>query len=119
MPLIYDDIPGSWGTYSRGWPALRCANEAEANRAFVACSKENAVPYGSYVLVGNDLRVETEELLDQLIDHIATSPFETYHDVMMHYEKSYRDQYVWLIKTYPPGHWNHEYEKKRRFPNGF
>lgn len=114
MPLQYDDIPGSWGTYSQKWPALRCGNDAEAQRAYVACSKENLVPYGSYVLVGNDLRVENEELLERLIDGIATSPHATYHDVMVHYSSEYRSQYKYVMSL--KGRWNYEYEKKRRIP---
>lgn len=114
MPLSYDDIPGSWGTYSKGWPTLHCANELEAQRAYVACTQEDLVPYGSYVLVGNDLRVESEQLLDKLIDGIATSPFASYHEVMMHYSNEYRKQcqYVMSLK----GTWQYEYELKRRLP---
>lgn len=114
MPLQYDDIPGSWGTYSTNWPALRCANEHEAKRAYVACTKENLVPYGSYVLVDNDLRVESEALLEKLIDGIATSPFASYHEVMMHYEKSYREQYKYVMSL--EGKWNYEIELRRRLP---
>lgn len=116
MSLTYDDIPGSWGIYSQNWPKLRCGNKHEADRAFVACTKENLVPYGSYVLMGNDLRVENEQLLEKLIDGIATSPFQSYHKVMMHYEKSYRNSYESLQK-YKKDSWEYDYYMKLHFPH--
>lgn len=77
MPLNYDDIPGSWGVYSREWPALEFGTKDEADRAFVACSIENIVPYGSYVKVGNSIRVETESFKSQLAIHLIQSPLKT------------------------------------------
>jgi hypothetical protein len=82
MPLTYDDIPGSWGIYSAEWPSLQCTNKIEADRAFVACTKESVIPYGSYVLVGTSLRVETNEMLQKLIKHLKQSPMKTAEEVI-------------------------------------
>lgn len=83
MPLQYDDIPGSWGTYSEGWPTYHAKNEAWARRAFVACTKEHLVPYGSYVLMDLDLRVETQEYLAKLVEHMKTARVEDTDEIVM------------------------------------
>lgn len=74
MPLTYDDIPGSWGLYSKDWPKLSFKTKAEVDRAYKACVKAHVVPYGSYVLVGNDLRVETEEFKGKLAIYLIENP---------------------------------------------
>lgn len=61
MPLEYDDIPGSWGVQSEGWPSTPCTIGK-----WLLCTKAGVVPYGSYVRVDDDLRVETKELLERL-----------------------------------------------------
>jgi hypothetical protein len=65
MPLSkYDpslDYDGSWGDASEGWPQLSFKTLEEATKAYVTAHRVCKVPYGSYVLVGNDLRLETEE----------------------------------------------------------
>jgi hypothetical protein len=73
MPLTYDDIPGSWGAYSQNWPSITFTDVEKVRRAFVACSKEKVVPYGSYVLVGLTLRVETDQHKANLLAHLAAS----------------------------------------------
>ena len=88
MPLTYDDIPGSWGYASVHWPAVAYFTADEADRAYVACSKENIVPYGSYVIVGNTLRVETEAMLETLLQHIEQSPLKTADAVLAHYGRT-------------------------------
>jgi hypothetical protein len=85
MPLVYDDIPGSWGTYSKHWPKVQCSTKDEASRAFIACTKANVVPYGSYVLVDYELRVETEELRAALVKYLAETPFKTYDELREHF----------------------------------
>lgn len=55
MPLLYDDIPGSWGTYSESWPSLHDP-DGKVRRLVI---KNGLVPYGSYVTVGDELRLET------------------------------------------------------------
>lgn len=68
MPLTYDDVPGSWGVYSQGWPSTF----EHAHAKWVFANKSNKlIPYGSYVLMDSDkerphLRVESQELLDKL-----------------------------------------------------
>lgn len=53
------DYPGSWGDASKEWPYIRFPDEATAKEAYHLCIKKEVVPYGSYVLVGKDLRLET------------------------------------------------------------
>jgi hypothetical protein len=45
MPLVYDDVPGSWGPQSEGWPEVPWT-PAAWKRAVAE------LPYGSYVVVG-------------------------------------------------------------------
>jgi hypothetical protein len=68
MPLTYDDIPGSWGVYSRGWPEIK-GDVAFDMYVFANCYI--SIPYGSYVLMSQRgkygdketcLRVEYEHL---------------------------------------------------------
>lgn len=91
MPLVYDDIPGSWGMYSVHWPKLSFATEEEAKWAYIACTKTNLVPYGSYVLVAgygspvNELRIENDELLSKLSEFLAETPHKTYDTLRQHF----------------------------------
>lgn len=85
MPLQYDDIPGSWGVYSSDWPSLRFRTEDGANRAFIACSKGRIVPYGSYVQVDFELRVETPEMKAALKKYLDESPYRTYPELRQFY----------------------------------
>lgn len=66
MPLTYDDIPGSWGRYSEGWPCIKFSSDKAHNEARLHMIENKVVPYGSYVSVDNELRVETPELLAKL-----------------------------------------------------
>ena len=86
MPLQYDDIPGSWGVYSKAWPSVQFYTKEEADRAFVACTKEHVVPYGSYVVDHWIIRVETEELLVKLKQHLAATTYRTAREVIDLYE---------------------------------
>ena len=85
MPLAYDDIDGSWGIYSKAWPRLTCGNEDEARRAFIACTKGELVPYGSYVLCDLELRVERQEYLEKLTTYLDESPHKTYAALRDHF----------------------------------
>ena len=50
MPLAYDEIPGSWGIYSKGWPEVHYEKYfQDIIQAFVV--KGNRIPYGSYVFM--------------------------------------------------------------------
>lgn len=68
MPLAYDDIPGSWGRQSEGWPAIEFATDTEQTIARSLVITNNLVPYGSYVTVGKTLRVETEAYKQIVLD---------------------------------------------------
>ena len=43
------DEPGSWGRLSNGWPST-----PYTPAKFLLCTKANIVPYGQYVVVGNE-----------------------------------------------------------------
>jgi hypothetical protein len=66
MPLSQNDpslnYGGSWGDASKNWPSIAFSTEEEAERAYVVAWRDAKVPYGSYVLVGKTLRLETEAL---------------------------------------------------------
>lgn len=62
MPCVYDDIPGSWGQQSLGWPSIADPNE-EVRKLVI---RTGIVPYGSYVTVGGRLRLETEEHVEKV-----------------------------------------------------
>lgn len=61
MPLLYDDIPGSWGKQSESWPEVNYTMGK-----WLLCTKALVVPYGSYVKVGDKIRIETKELAIKL-----------------------------------------------------
>jgi len=69
MPCVYDDVPGSWGEQSKGWPST-----PYTMGKWLLCTKANVVPYGSYVVIqphypkndGAYIRVETSEMLAKL-----------------------------------------------------
>ena len=91
MPLQYDDIPGSWGQASKGWPRYTALNSDWAERAFIACSKEYVVPYGSYVAVGLDIRVENLDYLAKLTEHMATARVEDTDEIVRRVNKMERE----------------------------
>ena len=66
MPLSPNDpaldYDGSWADASKEWPSISFPSEEEAKNAYTFVWRVAKVPYGSYVLVGNDLRLETPEL---------------------------------------------------------
>jgi hypothetical protein len=67
-PLL--DYDGSWADASEGWPAISFVTEEEAKRAHHIAWRDAKIPYGSYVLVGKDLRLETpayKQLVESLI----------------------------------------------------
>lgn len=74
MPLSQNDpsldYDGSWGDASKDWPSITFPTEEEAIRAYVMAWREAKVPYGSYVLVEKDLRLETEELKARVERHL-------------------------------------------------
>lgn len=64
MPLRQDDpslnYDGSWGDASEGWPKISFSSAEEAREAYYHAWRHVKVPYGSYVLMEKDLRLETE-----------------------------------------------------------
>lgn len=62
MPCVYDDVPGSWGSQSEGWPHIEDA-DGSVRRLVI---REKLVPYGSYVTVGNHLRLETNDYVERV-----------------------------------------------------
>lgn len=62
MPLACDCFDGCWGAHSKEWPVVdysKTRRHHEQITGFI----HGAVPYGSYVFVGEGLvRIETEEL---------------------------------------------------------
>lgn len=77
MPLSKDDpaldYDGSWGDASVGWPCIEFATKDDAQAAYVKAWRDVKVPYGSYVLVGNILRLETEEWRTRVVDFLRTN----------------------------------------------
>ena len=60
MPLNCDCYGGCWGDHSEDWPST--PDESESMRKLAVLT----LPYGTYVTVDGYLRVETQELLNQL-----------------------------------------------------
>lgn len=85
MPLNYDGPDGHWGPASEGWPTLYSESRKDAERALIACTKGRVVPYGSYVVDGLELRVETPEMLEQLLTYLRESPHKTFEALRDHY----------------------------------
>lgn len=71
MTLKYDDVPGSWGTQSQGWPETPFSIGK-----WLLCTQARVVPHGSYVRIDKGwrdapesvIRVETPALLKKLED---------------------------------------------------
>lgn len=56
----------NWWTISEGWHETK----VNAHSKYVFANKSNGlIPYGSYVINGDTLRVETNELLNKLDEH--------------------------------------------------
>lgn len=74
MPLSKDDpdydVGGSWDYASKGWPSISFSSEEAAEKAYVVAWRDAKVPYGSYVLVGKVLRLETEEYKKRVQLHL-------------------------------------------------
>ena len=60
MPLSCDCFPGCWRGHSAHWPIIEDRVKEKYKCAF------EALPYGTYVLVGDTLRVETQAQIDKL-----------------------------------------------------
>lgn len=60
MPLTQDD--DNWWRLSEGW----CETNVSARAKWVFANKSNCIPYGTYVINEDVLRVETADLLNKL-----------------------------------------------------
>lgn len=76
MPLAYDDVPGSWATQSTGWPKLTFTTQEAHDAARQTMIQSHIVPYGSYVSVGTELRVENEAFKELLQNMLAMMGLE-------------------------------------------
>lgn len=77
MPLSQNDpsldYDGSWADASKDWPAISFSDEKRAKEAFIHTWRDVKIPYGSYVLVGNTLRLETEAFKQRVEVFLAAS----------------------------------------------
>lgn len=80
MPLNQRDHGDeNWWTLSEGWPETR----EYANSKWVFANKSKIIPYGSYVIYGDILRVETQELLNKLNENfniVKSSIIDEYNE---------------------------------------
>ena len=88
MPLVYDDIPGSWGKLSKGWPFTY--ENAYEKYVFLnkLSPKARPVPYGSYVFHNGQLRIESQELLCILEEEYKKAGSPRLGDIRIRYEQA-------------------------------
>ncbi len=86
MPLAYDDEPGSWGRQSEGWPET--SDRVHDKQVFLAKLTTPPVPLGSYVCMGDTLRVETPKLLVILDETFAAAGSPTAEQLMARYHNA-------------------------------
>lgn len=92
MPLEYDDIPGSWGDNSKSWSEIK----ENAYDKYVFANQTGCLTYGTYVLIGETLRVETQELAE-----VLTNTWESYGCMTA-------DAVVEQRKKSKKGYWDYE-----------
>lgn len=75
MPLSQDDsaldYDGSWGDASNDWPRVKFATESDAKVAHQAAWRDVKIPYGCYVLVDDELRLETVAQARAVYEHMT------------------------------------------------
>ena len=80
MPLSQNDpaldYGGSWGDASHNWPKISFRSKADAEKAYVLAWKKAKVPYGSYVLVDKQLRLETKDYVRKVRAMLAAGASE-------------------------------------------
>ena len=64
MPLKCDCYPGCWAEHSENWSRLGDAPWI-AETFFVVARRH--LPYGTYVCMGDHIRLETEEIKERLL----------------------------------------------------
>jgi hypothetical protein len=74
VPYVFEvlNYGGSSEYASENWPSISFRTEEEARRAYVLTWRNAGVPYGSYVLVGKILRLETEALKKLVLSTIKS-----------------------------------------------
>lgn len=76
MPLSQSDpdldYDGSWAVASQDWPCICFADKEKASEAYYQAWRHVKIPYGSYVLDGTTLRLETEEQKQKVLSHLAS-----------------------------------------------
>lgn len=69
MPLSPDDpnldYDGSWREASEAWPKIIFPSESAAKIGYKLA--QSRIPYGSYVLIDKELRLETEDYKKQVL----------------------------------------------------
>ncbi len=73
-PLSCDCYGGCWGDHSVAWSKITIADSSKRQIAFRACWETLKIPHGSYVLAGNELRLQTKEYKQWVEKFIETSP---------------------------------------------
>jgi hypothetical protein len=60
---------GCWGDHSANWPVIKLKDPEAIRKLSGSCSRKagEVLPYGTYVLMDDRLRVETSELLIKLM----------------------------------------------------
>ncbi len=69
MPLSCDCFPGCWGSHSEKWPTI-AEPQDRTQGAFYRLVRD-LVPYGSYVMMTDVVRVETEDFRTLVELHLA------------------------------------------------
>lgn len=76
MPLSKDDpaldYDGSWDDASKNWPSINFNSDDEAKQGYVVAWRQCKIPYGSYVLVGKQLRLEAEHYKARVLKELIT-----------------------------------------------
>lgn len=64
MPLNCDCYGGCWADHSKDWPRL--GDAPWIAETFFAVARQH-LPYGTYVCMGDHIRLETEEIKERLL----------------------------------------------------
>ena len=75
MPLNCDCYPGCWADHSEGWPSIEVPFDKPGNAVRIARLAD--LPRGSYVIMGNVLRVETTDYLSTVRNAMGLPPKDT------------------------------------------
>lgn len=77
MPLSCDCYGGCWGDHSAGWPLIENRSmDPEELREIV----RSVIPYGSYVMMPEGMRVERPEYVQLVHDRLSAEYFNEFLD---------------------------------------